>query len=161
MNGDESIPSLLFWLLVERVGKVAYWETLGLCLDRTAVCVFECETGMWFGATDQWWSYKYISLSGEPHASKRGGEKKRRGDGRGRQCGFEMRLFLYNLHPHPRKHDVSKVWEKNSSWFGYFFPRFSNAIEQNSLRFGWTDADMKFPIENPRKQVNWDPEQGW
>lgn len=160
MNENESVPSLLFWLLVERVGKVAYWETLGLCLDRTTVCVFECETGMWFGATDQWWSYKYLSLSGEPHASKRGGEKKE--GGRQRQTMRFWDAFIpLQFTPTSTKTRCLEGVGEEFLVIGLFFLRFSKPIEQNSLRFGRTDTKMKFPIENPRKQVNWDPEQGW
>ncbi len=73
-----------------------------------------------------------------------------------------MRLFLSTIYAYIlRIHDVPKTWEKNSSWFGCFSCIFSIALNKFLCVFIATKTEMKFPIENPRKQVNWDPEQGW
>lgn len=102
------------------MGKVA-----NLIVDRTSgvrVCVFSVcvrETGC--GSVRQLsesQSRMYLSLLGEHRASKRGGEREKgRRGGQQRQTMRFCDAFIppYNLHPHPRKDDVPKTWEKNSS----------------------------------------------
>lgn len=126
----------------------------------------------WLQGWLQWWARWWArqSVTGAARGVKKGGG----GGSSGGQCGFQTRLFLRAIYtfilPTP---DAPRMLQKNSSWFGFllfFFPPHPLYLSSfltkphitNSVpRFDWTTTEMKFPIENPRKQVNWDPEQGW
>lgn len=110
----------------------------------TAVCVCVCLSMKW--DVVWWWAYKYLSLSGEHHASRRGGEKKSRGGGGQlrqtmRFCDAFIPPYKWHPRPHPRKHGVPKMCEKKSSWFVYFFcisfaalNKFLHVLTENRIR---------------------------
>lgn len=77
-----------------------------------------------------------------------------------RQCGFAMHLRVCSpqFQPILTIKDEQKMRGNNVPWFVYF--SLILHIFFASLWLRKQRLKMKFPIENPSKQVNWDPEQG-
>lgn len=138
--------------------KLLLDRTTGVCMC-VSVCVWRqnvvwCDSSVMVSQVSQ-------SVRRTTRVQARRRKKKRRGDGRGRQCGFEMRLFLLQFTPTSTKTWCAEDVGEEFLVIWLFSLCFYNPTEQIPLRFDRTKKDMKFPIENPRKQVNWDPEQGW
>lgn len=109
------------------------------------------------------------SVRRSPRVQTRRRERERNG-GRGggysrcRQCDFAVRFYLTHVLPKPMK-TWSWRWVRRISpdlvlYFQFLIVFLIGAGHLFYALWLQTNTEMKFPIETPRKQVNWDPEQG-